>query len=477
MWRRLGLVVVAALAVFGCAQPQKPAAPLALGYHKHDCGPLYLGLKQTVECGTMVVAETRGANNGKTVELPVVIVRATATDKKPDPVIFLHGGPGGGIVDGVPFRLRKPGGMGIDDRDLIFFDQRGTGKSNPSFDCGDAPLSDAGVTSDDGVKVLSDCMAGWQAKGYDLTQYNSATIAKDIRDLRAALGITTYNLYGGSYGTRVAMAVMQHDPENLRAVVLNSTWPPEANATAPLPGYVSREVRQVLGYCAKDATCNGKYPDIEKRFDARMTDWLKTPVVKDGKTYTADEMAAFLLDEIYSDHGARSLPTTIDTVMKGDYSALDGFIKTQAGYTEGQFFTTLCNEEFPFEDVNAVKDDPKDPIATAVAHDTRRFFAVCKSFNPGTPDPVENQQLTSDIPTLMLSADIDAGCPAELSDEAIKTLSHAKSFFFPNRMHTIQGSDCSKKMVAQFLDTADPNVDATCIKTDRPAFPFIYDGK
>ncbi len=92
-----------------------------------------------------------------------------------------------------------------------------------------------------------------------------------------------------------------------------------------------------------------------------MTDWLKTPVVKDGKTYTADEMAAFLLDEIYSDHGARSLPTTIDTVMKGDYSALDGFIKTQAGYTEGQFFTTLCNEEFPFEDVNAVKDDPKDP--------------------------------------------------------------------------------------------------------------------
>ncbi|MEI9905967.1 MAG: alpha/beta hydrolase [Asticcacaulis sp.] len=233
MWRRLGLVVVAALAVFGCAQPQKPAAPLALGYHKHDCGPLYLGLKQTVECGTMVVAETRGANNGKTVELPVVIVRATATDKKPDPVIFLHGGPGGGIVDGVPFRLRKPGGMGIDDRDLIFFDQRGTGKSNPSFDCGDAPLSDAGVTSDDGVKVLSDCMAGWQAKGYDLTQYNSATIAKDIRDLRAALGITTYNLYGGSYGTRVAMAVMQHDPENLRAVVLNSTWPPEANATRP----------------------------------------------------------------------------------------------------------------------------------------------------------------------------------------------------------------------------------------------------
>lgn len=474
MWRRLGLVVVAALAVFGCA-PKKPAGPLSLGWHTHDCGPLYLGLKQKVECGTMVVEETRGANNGRTVELPVVIVRASAADKKPDPVIFLHGGPGGGLVDGVPFRLRK-GGFS-EDRDWIFFDQRGTGKSNPSFDCGEAPLSDAGITSDEGVKILSDCMAGWQAKGYDLTQYNSATIAKDIRDLRTALGIKTYNLYGGSYGTRVAMAVMQHDPADLRAVVLSSTWPPSANATAPLPGLVSREVRQVLGYCAKDATCNGKYPDLEKRFDAFMAHWLTNPLTQNGKTYTAEEMGAFLLDEIYSDHGARSLPTTIDTVMQGHYDRMDDFIKTQAGYTEGQFFTTLCNEEFPFEDVNAVKDDPNDPIATAVAHDTRRFFAVCKAFNPGTPDPVENQTLTSDIPTLLLSSDIDAGCPAELSDEAVKTLSHGRNYVFPNRMHTQQGSDCQKAMVRQFLETADPNVDTTCLKTDRPAFPFIYDDK
>ncbi len=476
MWRRLGLVVVAALAVFGCA-PQKPAAPLTLGYHKQDCGPLYLGLTQKIECGTMVVEETRGANNGKTVELPVVIVRSTDPNKKPDPVIYLHGGPGGGMVDGVPFRLRRPGGMGITNRDLIFFDQRGTGKSNPSFDCGEAPLSDAGITSDEGVKILSDCMAGWQAKGYDLTQYNSATIARDIRDLRTALGVKTYNLYGGSYGTRVAMAVMQHDPADLRAVVLSSTWPPEANATQPLPGYVSREVRQVLGYCARDAVCNGKYPDLEKRFDVFLGHWLTNPVTQNGKTYTAEEMGAFLLDEIYSDQGARSLPTTIDTVMQGHYDRMDDFIKTQAGYTEGQFFTTLCNEEFPFEDVNAVKDDPNDPIATAVAHDTRRFFAVCKSFNPGKPDPVENQPLTSDIPTLMLSSDIDAGCPAELSDAAVKRLSHGKNYFFPNRMHTQQGSDCARKMAAQFIETADPNVDSTCIKTDRPTFPFIYDEK
>jgi pimeloyl-ACP methyl ester carboxylesterase len=467
MWRGLGVIMVAGLILAGC----QPKPQTALGYHKQTCSAAYTGLKN-VECGTMVVEETRGAHNGRIVALPVVIARAIAADKKPDPVIMLHGGPGGGMVEYLALSLRKKYRV-TPDRDWIFFDQRGTGKSSPSFDCGDAPLSDAGITSDAGVKVLSDCMARYQAAGYDLTQYNSATIAKDIHDLRTALGIKTYNLYGGSYGTRVAMAVMQHDPESLRAVVLSSTWPPEANATAPLPALVSRETRQVLGYCAADTACNGKYPDMEKRLDTLLTAWLARPVTVKDHTYTADLLAAFMLDEIYSREGAQSLPKTIDTIMKGDYKALDKFEKTQAGYTEGQFFTTLCNEEFSFENPHDLdKIDMTDPIAVATAHDTKRFFAVCKAFNAGKPDPVENQPLTSDIPTLMLSADIDAGCPAELSDEAVKRLSHGTNYFFPNRTHTIAGSDCAKQMISQFLTTADPNVDATCIKTDQPKFMF-----
>ncbi len=468
---------VLTLLTAGCAKAE-PSAPPSLGYHPGSCGLAYAGLPQKVDCGTLVVEETRGARNGRVVELPVVIVHATAADKKPDPVIFLHGGPGGRVVDGIPYRMGRHPALITPDRDWIFFDQRGTGDAKPALDCGHAPLSDAGVTSDAGVAQLQACGKRLQAAGVDLSQYNSAVIAKDIRDLRTALGITTYNIYSGSYGTRVAMAVMQHDPADLRAVVLNSTWPPDADATGPLGPLVSREVRQVLGYCAKDPTCNAKFPNIEDRLDARMTAWLQTPAVKDGKTYTADEMGAFLLDEIYGDEGARRLPLTIDTILKGDYSALDRFIKVQAGYTEGQFFTTLCSEALPFESVDKVQDGGgKDPIAAAVARDTRRFFPVCDAFPTGKPDPVEVQALTSDVPALMLSADIDAGCPAELSEEAVKRLSHGRNYFFPNRMHTIQGSDCARQLVAEFLETADADVKADCIKTDRPSFPFIYSDK
>jgi len=467
MWRSLGIIAVAALVLAGC----QPKVETALGYHKQTCSILYLGLKK-VECGVLVVEETRGANNGRTVSLPIVIQHATDPKPKADPVIFLHGGPGGDIVGNLWLALRKPGRT-TPDRDWIFFDHRGTGKSSPSFDCGDAPLSDAGVTSDAGVEELKTCMAKYQAAGYDLPQYNSAVIVKDIRDLRTALGIKTYNLYGGSYGTRVAIAVMQHDPEGLRTAVLSSTWPPEGNATAPLPALVSRETRQVLGYCAADAACNAAYPGLEKRLDTLMTAWLAKPVTVKDHTYTADLMAAFLLDTIYSRPGAQGLPKTLDAIFKGNYKALDDFEKIQAGYTEGQFFTTLCNEEFSFENpADLDKIDANDPIQVATAHDTKRFFAVCKAFNAGIPDAVENQALTSDIPTLMLSADIDAGCPAELSDEMVKRLSHGRNYFFPNRTHTISGSDCAKAMVRQFLETADPNVDASCIGKDQPKFQF-----
>lgn len=472
----LTATTLAAAALLSSCSP--PAAPTTkLGYHSAACSADYAGLPMKIECGSMVVEETRGANNGRTVVLPVVIIRATAADKKPDPVIYLHGGPGGGVVGGLAERLKSGRGPVTNDRDWIYFDQRGAAASNPSLDCGTLPLSDAGVTSDDGVKQLQACGKRLAASGMDLSQYNSATIVKDIRDLRKALGIKAYNLFGVSYGTRVAMAVMQHDPEDLRAVVLDSVWPPEASATGPLPMLVSREVRQILSLCASDGECNKRYPELERRFDGMLGSWLKAPVHANGRTYTADAVAAYLLDAVYDTQGARRLPSSLDALLRGDYSNLDRFMVAQSDYVEGQFFTHLCKEEFPFESPAAVETgtDEADPIAAATARDTRRFFPVCEAFPVGAPDPVENQPLTSAIPTLMLTADIDAGCPAELSDAAVQHLSHGKHFNFANRTHGVtRQSPCAKAMVTQFLSTTDPNVDSTCLKDDQPKFQFIY---
>lgn len=351
--KRLSLFItgVAVALVCGCAPG---ASAPTWRFTAGPCAEDFSGVAARVDCGTMVVEETRGTTNGRTVAFPIVIVRATDRSPKPDPVIYLHGGPGGDVVRGLASRVKAGRQPLTSDRDWIYFDQRGTGQSSPLLDCGQLPLSDAGVTSDEGVAALQACGQELAGKGIDLSQYNSATIALDIRDLRSALRITTYNLFGVSYGSRVAMAVMQHDPEGLRAVVLDSIWPPDGNATAPMPGLVSREVRQILRLCAADAACRGRYPDLERRFDARLAEWLKTPVVTDGKTYAADHVAAYLLDAVYDTEAARALPRSLEALLNGDFSALAKFLVAQSDYVEGQFFTHMCKEEFPFEQLAAV---------------------------------------------------------------------------------------------------------------------------
>ena len=63
----------------------------------------------------------------------------------------------------------------------------------------------------------------------DLMAYNTASNAADINDLRLALGYDQVNLWGGSYGTRLALGVMRDYPEGLRSVVLDSVYPPDVD--------------------------------------------------------------------------------------------------------------------------------------------------------------------------------------------------------------------------------------------------------
>lgn len=204
--------------------------------------------------------------------------------------------------------------------------------------------------------------------------------------------------------------------------------------------------------------------------------WLQAPPSNDkGHCYAAEELAAYLLDALYDDEGARSLPSAIEQIIGGDRSGLDNFLVDQSGYNEGQFYTHSCKEEFAFESPSAIQGlQGADPVAQAAARAAKRCFVACKGFNVGAPDPIENQPVTSDIPTLMPTADIDAGRPLEFALAAATHLGHVQAFNMPNMTHAVAArSPCAKRMVAAFLDQPDAKVEASCIVNDRPTFPFI----
>ncbi len=442
------------------------------------CAGDYSGVANKIQCGTLVVDETRGGPGTRRVALPVTIVKASAPKPGAVPVIFLHGGPGGGVVENIGRSLRGVSGRELVavDQDWIYFDQRGGGVASPTLDCGGVALNDAGPLSDAAAQQLIACAQRLKASGVDLSRYNAEEVVKDVQDLRKTLGLKQVDLFGVSYGTRIALAVVKHDPSGVRAVVLDSPWTPEAKWAQGGPEMISDAVKVIFKRCAEDAACNAKYPHPAADLNGVAAKLLAGPVVQDGQTYTADLLGGFLMDAAYSGPDARALPATAAKFAAGDLSALDD-TRAGAGYREAQFFTHLCKEELPFESREATrKGAQRDPVSRLAEKSFDRLFQVCQAYPVGAPDPVEAQPVSSPIPTLFLAAEIDPGCPPAVAKAAVGRFPKGQLSIIPNTTHGVsRGSACARKMIRGFLADPTAPIDQSCLHPEHDRFVFDLD--
>ncbi len=469
--RHLILAVVVALAPVAAVHAAAPT------YVRTPCVGDFTGSPYKVECGTLTVDETRGSPTSRRIAMPVAVVKAMHPKPGLPPLIYLHGGPGGGVVESVPRIVTSPRSQELmaQDQDWIYFDQRGGTLSAPSLDCGHAALNDAGPISPGDLDALKACGARWAASGVDLTRYNAKEVALDVQDLRRALELESFDLYGGSYGTRIGFAVLTHAPQGVRAVVLDSVWPPEAMWAEGGPQMVSSAVKTLFDRCAADAACRAAWPDPAGKLNALSLKLLAGPMTVGRRTYTADDLGGFLMDQVYSNAGAKSLPRDVYAFGRGDFSALDEQIADRSPYVEGQHLTHLCKEEFPFEHRDRVAaGTADDPVARLSVKSFERYFDVCAAWPVGPADPVEQQPVVSAVPTLFLSAEIDPGCPPPLAEAAAKRFSHGRFVMIPNTTHGVLGqSTCARKMTRAFLADPSKAPDTTCLHPEHDRFAFV----
>ena len=188
-------------------------------------------------CGLVTVPAERDAPDGRTLELAVYRVPSLSATPAPDPVVYLEGGPGGAGVtllvslhdpdapDSVAF-LRERG-------EVIVVDQRGTGYSRPALYCPEVWA--ARSAGDDETGAHAACAARLRGDGVRFADYDSRESAADLETVRTALGIERWNLYGVSYGARLALTAMRDAPAAVRAAVLDSVFPVEVNGYADEP--------------------------------------------------------------------------------------------------------------------------------------------------------------------------------------------------------------------------------------------------
>lgn len=492
----LAYVVVLVLAAgFGSAQN------VELPFFEEDACP-FPEDSIDIWCGYLLVPEDRADPDSAIIELAVAVIPAANGNALPDPVIYLEGGPGGsGLHAAQDFQTHPMRA----NRDLILLDQRGTGFSFPSLNCIEMEVE---LTDADPDPVAA-CYERLLSEGIDLSAYNSAANAADVNDLRIALGYDTVNLWGISYGTRLALTVLRDYPEGVRAVVLDSVYPPEIDAVESGVLDSLQAFGEFFTQCAEDAACSEAYPTLEQDFIGMVAAFNQDPTVFETEdeevTLSGDMILDALFKTLYNSKAIPMLPYGITLLAnaRDDFDYQEGYDillgywtpeTWEAGETitvennildsdqvlayidmvgdisdsEGMYNSVECAEELVFNDQQAAID-LIDEIATAEVQawlyaSVEGPYLECETWSVEPRPAIEDEPVVSDVPVLLISGQFDPITPPTFAESALQTLGQGRHVVFPTGGHGETGdSGCGADMARAFFDAPGEAVDTSCV--------------
>ena len=487
--RRMSLCAGLLLVLTDCqiAQP----LPEEFGFHERPCW-FFAASAQETRCGWLVVAENRTRSESRKIHLPVVIFPAREQGSEAPPLLYITGGPGGrarignrGEIEGWLRRIEwlPP------QRDVIVLGLRGTGRTGPDLDCPEMtdPRIWAGAGSDPREREAKErtliaatvaCRDKLRAEGVDLTAYNSREAAADIAELRRSLGIENWSLYGISYGSRIALAVLRDHPQGVSSVVLDSVVPPEASRLLELARFFEAAMNRLFSDCRRSEVCRKAHPDLEAKFDALVTRLAAEPVelsLPSGRFWpslriTMDQtvLLAVFFEALYRWDLTERLPAAIAQALAGDFApmkplAVHYFHQVNPrSFSPPVYLSFRCHEEANFVPTEARLEAIRKAGRFGPLIEDDLDHLLCPHWPAGQADDVEDQRVVSKIPALLLTGSYDPITPPVFARGAAEGLASSHVVEFANVGHGVLGSHpCASEVVAAFF--ADP------VKPPRPA--------
>ncbi len=402
---------------------------------------------KTVKCADVSVPENRRTPGSKEITLHVAIVAG-----KPGgvPTIELNGGPGGGadqIVGGLVAReakLLEAYGKMLEQGDIVFFDQRGTGRSIPRLSCGE----DA-----------SGCQKTLAGKA-DLTAYDTQENADDVAAIAKALGAAKVNLHGISYGTRLGIEVVKRHPDLVRAMIIDGVMPPDVTLLGGFQVAIDTILTRVFQACAADAKCNTTYPDLEGTLKAVAKKLTETPLqvthpYYGPMTYDWDMFLEETMQRLYVENEAGALPRrlhemlTIDAAtyqkqLDDEENALEsgGMMEDPndplqaelarrleamteedmeaSGMSQGMYMSVTCNDYLQHESVEAGKAALAKVRPELVTGHDMDEAEECKTWPVRPSDPLTRQPATWSGPALVIGGLLDPATPSAWAEHGLK---------------------------------------------------------
>jgi pimeloyl-ACP methyl ester carboxylesterase len=451
----------------------------------HECRlehPLRLA-SIAARCGVLKVPEDRTKPDGATIDLSVAVVRALNRRAEAAPLFLLAGGPGQGAA--AMYTSYAAAFARVNrNHDIVLVDQRGTGKSAP-LSC-DYP-DDWQAAGDLMPALRQATLACLHKHGDRVRFYTSSAAVADLEAVREALKVPAIDLYGASYGTRVAQLYMRRFPASVHAVILDGvTYPEQAiGPETPLDG--ERALDLIVKRCGDSRECAAAYPELPQDLDGlrRQFGPQKSMMTIDDPNsglplkidFNRNMLNASLRFLSYSAAQASLLPALIHRATQGALAPLAAqtiMTARQVGdqLASGMQNSVICSEDVPFFATAAI-DRAAISRTYQGADQLDALLEICKLWPRGPVDTDLHAPLLSGIPTLLLSGEADPVTPPADADRAARGLARHRHLILSGEGHGQVATGCVPKLMAEFLDSAAPDkLDAACLERHTPA-PFF----
>lgn len=477
---QLALAVAVGLALAACSpKPADEGSESARKWGSVNFEPCALEGTQGLDsekayCTTYEVPEDPANPNGRKLKLNLAMLPA-ANAGTGDPIVFLAGGPGQAAVE-----YGSYAGMILSqanrNRDILLIDQRGTGKSNP-LSCPDSEKKyeavDVTLTPTQQLEAMKSCHAEI-AKKADTRFYTTANFVNDLETIRKAIGATQYNLVGISYGTRSAQKYAAAYPNNVRSMVLDGVAPNDLVIGGDFARQLDNALKKQDEYCSKNASCTKVYgSNLSERLRALRVKLDASPVtvqVRDRETnkvkdvsISGEKLASLVQKLAYQPEAMSILPLLIQTAEQGDYEPLGALMNTAGaesnGIQAGLYMSVTCAEDMPRW------KESSEANQYLLGRDVRsEFDAACKLWPAGKMPADFAKTPILQIPTLMLSGDLDPVTPPSYVDSIVKQFPNGRSLVLKGSGHGSMMRGCTARLVGQFIDRGEAkSIDATCL--------------
>ncbi|MET0355139.1 MAG: alpha/beta hydrolase [Cellvibrio sp.] len=437
-------------------------------------------VEQNAQCGVFEVKENPLDTNAKKIGLNILRIPAVNPVPEKDPLFIIAGGPGQSAVV-VAESIHRAFGEIRKNRDIIFVDQRGTGKSHP-LDCDVEPEIAKQLSEQEQEKLLQDSVKKCIEKHKDHAAFYTTNYAvNDLDEVRKALGYEKINLWGGSYGSRVVLEYMRRYPAHLRAGVLDGAAP----VSIALPWFMEVDglagLQAINKQCAETPACVSHYGDIVAKAQKLSNQLLQNPQsikISHPRTQekvtvnlTAQDFSGVVRLALYNRDVSSLLPQVIGDADAGDYelfASLSYLAKAKsdmAGISYGMHYTVACNEDYPlYKSKNAL-----DSNVFLNSQMVQQYSKICAQW-PIAQLPADYwEEVKSEVPTLILSGAMDPVTPPRWGEVVANNLPNAVHVVAPGGHHIITGDGCISQLIAAFIIKGDAkSLDTKCAQNIQP---------